>query len=426
MQSVDGLPEMRGRIASGSNADGVQAARIDAVISALPENEASRLAALRWYSIVNTPPEAIFDGLVAIASDLFDVPVAFITLVDERRSFLKAQVGFSEVPADYESSFCRHAILRPDEVLVIPDALASPRFATSPLVTGKPNIRFYAGAPLRTRGGHALGTLAVASPIPRPGALSAREERQMRSLAASIMDALDVRRQGLGTKRAERVAQAHRTREERLRLALKAAGACAWELDPATGVTTWDASALPMFGLPGSVLLHDALKRHVHPGDLPSVLAAIESALDPTSSGRYVVEHRMKSDEATGGEGGSAAGARWFQSQGQAWFDGEGAARRALRLVCITLDITDRHAAAERQDLLVSELNHRVKNTLSIVQSIAEQTRRSTAAGKGAQQRPINAPERRQFHVDFNARLRALASAHDALTREAWRGASLD
>jgi two-component sensor histidine kinase/PAS domain-containing protein len=409
----------------GANGDGRHASDRPGASRAQPVSEPLRLMVLGRYGAVNTPREAIFDGLVAIAADGLDAPIALVTLVDEQRSWLKAQVGLGEPATHCDASFCREAINHPEDVLVVPDALADPRFAAAPMVAGGPRIRFYAAAPLRARGGHVMGTLAVASPMARPGGLSGREERHLRAVAASVMDALDLRRRGLVARRAEKIAQAHRTHEERLRLALKAAGACAWELDPATGETTWDASALPLLGVPGTAGLHDALALHIHPADLPGVLRAIEAALEPTGPGRYMVEHRAKAKVAAWGDADQAPGPRWFQSQGQAWFEGEGEARHAVRLVSITLDITERHAAAERQALLVSELNHRVKNTLSIVQAIAEQTRRSTGRSRG-QQRGLDAPERRQFHVDFNARLRALASAHDALTREAWRGAALD
>ncbi|MDB5316988.1 MAG: domain S-box protein [Rhodospirillales bacterium] len=218
--------------------------------------------------------------------------------------------------------------------------------------------------------------------------------------------------------------QGHSAREERLRLSLEVAGACSWELNPATGVTTWDASAVALLGVPASAGLEDALAYYVHPADLGGVLVAVASALDPAGSGRYATEHRDSSDG--GGRGAfHPAGGRWLESLGQAWFEGEGAARRAVRLVCITVDVTERRAAAERQGLLVAELNHRVKNTLSVVQSIAEQTRRSSEGTPGGYERPPGAPERRRFHADFQARLRALATAHDALTRETWRSAPL-
>jgi two-component sensor histidine kinase len=97
----------------------------------------------------------------------------------------------------------------------------------------------------------------------------------------------------------------------------------------------------------------------------------------------------------------------------------------ATRLVCITVEVTERKAAADRQSLLVAELNHRVKNTLAVVLAIAEQTRRATDGRRlpGPGGAP---PERRRFHSDFQARLLALARAHDLLTQDAWQGAPLD
>lgn len=391
---------------------------------ASPAGEAARLAAVSRYTALDTASEATFNRLAAIAGDLLCAPIALVTLVGDRRLWFKAHIGLNSTAMPRDFSFCRHTILRPNEIMVVPDTLDDPRFSANPMVTGGPHVRFYAGAPLCTHDGHALGTLCVASPEARPGGLSTKEERQLRALATSVMDALELRRLALAAERAAEDAQAHRAQAERLRLSLEVAGACAWELDPSTGVTIWDASAQALLGVPASAGLEDALTYYVRATDRAKVLAAVASALDPAGSGTYATEHRSLSD-ADGGCAAHPAGARWHQSLGQASFEGEGVARRAVRLVCFTVDITASHAAAEQQDLLVAELNHRVKNTLSIVQSIAEQTRRSSEGAPGGYQRPRGAPERRKFHADFQARLRALATAHDALTRETWRRASL-
>ncbi len=363
---------------------------------------------------------------MAIAGRLFNTPIALITLIDDRRQWFKARIGLTVCETHREISFCSHAIVHPDEVMVVPDARADPRFAANPLVTSGPLIRFYAGAPLRTDDGYALGTLCVASPEARPEGLSPAEKMQLSALAASVMDALSLRLRGIGAERAEDAARIHLAREERLRLALEVANACAWELDPATGLTTWDASALQLLGVPDSIGLQEALELFVHPGDVASVLEAVASSLHPGGSGRFKVEHRARSRTATDGSASSPASAVWLHSTGEARFEGTGDGRRAVRLIGLTVDITERHAAAERHRLLVSELNHRVKNTLAVVQSIAEQTRRSAWGRNSGRPRDLETPERRQFHSDFNARLRALATAHDTLTREAWRGASFD
>lgn len=200
--------------------------------------------------------------------------------------------------------------------------------------------------------------------------------------------------------------------EERSNLAFEVAGACAWELDPATGMSTWDTAARTLLCLPETLPFDEAVVSFVHHDDRTSVRTVVASALDPAGNGRYSIEHRAMQAPAS-------AEVRWLQSLGQAYFEGSGPARRPVRLVCVTTDVTQRHAAEERRALLVAELNHRVKNALAVVQALAEQTRRAT------DRRFSPSSERRQFHVAFQSRLLALARAHDLLTREDWEGATL-
>jgi two-component sensor histidine kinase len=382
--------------------------------------EGPRLEALRRYDILDTPPESEFDEVAALAADLLQAPMALVSLVDADRQWSKARVGVDvpTVPRDW--AFCDHALRTGGEPLVVPDAAADPRFADNPLVAGGPRIRFYAGVPLVTPDGQALGTVCVLSPEPRPAGLSPAELRRLSSLAAVAMRVLEVRREALQAARFAAEAEARQVREERLRLALDAAGGCAWELHPLTGLSTWDTAARDLFGVPEVLAFGDALRFFAHPEDARAVEAAVSRALDPAGDGRCAVEHR-------GARPGADGRPRWFRSVGQAWFGAEGSGggrARATRLVCTSIEITEQRAAAERQTLLVAELNHRVKNTLAVVLALAEQTHRATAAATGAG--AATGPEREwRFHADFQARLLALARAHDLLTRKAWQGTSL-
>jgi len=132
----------------------------------LPDNEAARLAALRALAVMDTPPEERFDRLTRLTAALFDVPVALVTLLDADRQWFKSCVGseLRETPRDV--SFCSHAILG-DEVLLVPDALLDARFADSPLVAGPPHVRFYAGVPLSLADGSRVGTLCIVDRRPR-------------------------------------------------------------------------------------------------------------------------------------------------------------------------------------------------------------------------------------------------------------------
>lgn len=133
---------------------------------AIPDNEPDRLAALRELLILDTPPEERLDKIVHFASCEFNVPIALISLIDSNRQWFKARVGLDACETAREISFCGHAILQPD-ILLIPDALADERFADNPLVTGGPMIRFYAGAPLILPSGFAIGTLCLIDTVPR-------------------------------------------------------------------------------------------------------------------------------------------------------------------------------------------------------------------------------------------------------------------
>jgi diguanylate cyclase (GGDEF)-like protein len=131
-----------------------------------PEDEAARLAALHRLDVLDTPPEDRFDRITRIARHLFDVPIALISLVDGDRQWFKSRAGLDACETPRDISFCGHAILGED-ILLVRDAQADARFVDNPLVTGEPNIRFYAGYPLRGPGGQMLGTLCLIDHVPR-------------------------------------------------------------------------------------------------------------------------------------------------------------------------------------------------------------------------------------------------------------------
>ena len=154
-------------------------------------NERERLEALRRYGILDTLPEPDFDDLASLAARICGTPTALITLVDADRQWFKARVGLEATQTSRDVAFCAHAILNSD-LLVVPDATADQRFATNPLVTGPPHIRFYAGAPLMTPDGHALGTLCVIDQVPRQ--LTPEQAEALRALSRQVVAELELRR----------------------------------------------------------------------------------------------------------------------------------------------------------------------------------------------------------------------------------------
>ncbi|MDX6657627.1 MAG: hypothetical protein QOH62_2420 [Solirubrobacteraceae bacterium] len=158
----------------------------------LPPDEEARLKALRDLDVLDSEPEEAFDDLVRRAADATGAPVAVITLVDEARQWFKARVNLEMEATDRDLSFCAHAILQPDDLTVVRDTLEDQRFADNLLVTEDPSIRFYAGAPVTTADGHAVGTICVIDTAPR--GLSDEQADALRALAREVSRQLEQRR----------------------------------------------------------------------------------------------------------------------------------------------------------------------------------------------------------------------------------------
>jgi len=156
----------------------------------LPPNEVARLQALRDYAILDTAPEQAFDRITRLAATVFAVPIAIVSLVDAERQWFKSSVGLDVCETHWDVAFCPHAILT-EEVMIVPDTAADPRFAANPLVTGAPHIRFYAGAPLRTASGFHLGTLCIIDRVPRE--FGAAQAAMLADFAAIVSEAMEER-----------------------------------------------------------------------------------------------------------------------------------------------------------------------------------------------------------------------------------------
>lgn len=162
--------------------------------------EAERQREVDLYRIVDSLPEAAYDDIARLASMLCDAPTALVSLIDRERQWFKARVGLEATETLREDAFCDHAIRTPDRIMEVPDATQDPRFRDNPLVTGDVGIRFYAGMPLVTPGGAAIGTVCVIDDQPRT--LDDRQRAALESLARLTMNLMEGRRRELELQRA--------------------------------------------------------------------------------------------------------------------------------------------------------------------------------------------------------------------------------
>ncbi len=151
----------------------------------LPANETARLETLHRSGLLDSLPEQAYDDITLLASHICQTPMALMSLIDSDRQWFKSKVGFEAEQTPLETSFCAHAILSPGELMIVPDARLDARFADNPAVTMGAKVRFYAGAPLVTAQGHALGSLCVVDNRPRQ--LNDTQKQALEALARQVM-----------------------------------------------------------------------------------------------------------------------------------------------------------------------------------------------------------------------------------------------
>ena len=314
-----------------------------------PHYEAARLASLRAYEILGTPPEPAFDDLTALASRMLTCPLSMITLVDRDRLWIKSKVGLAIAETPREGSFCAHTVAS-REVLVVHDAVADPRFSAGALVRAA-GVGSYAGAPLIAPSGFALGTLAVMDFRPRDPSLE--EIDSLRILAGQVVAQLELRRNrrarpavrwpGSGfwdwdlangalkqTALEELMAGA-----ERLSIAEKAAGFGIWEMDLSGDEVILSAGAAALSGLPPMAMrAKDAeLDRRIHPDDQPHARAVVDQAI--AGDGTFQTEFRVRMADGS---------YRWRRSQGHV----KRVAGQPDRIIGAIVEINDEKEMIER------------------------------------------------------------------------------
>ncbi len=271
--------------------------------------ESERLAALDWLEVLDTPPEPLFDCLTELAAQTFNTPIALISLVGRARQWFKASVGLDVDQTTLDVSFCLHTI-GSDNVFVIGDAAADARFRNNPLVTGPPEIRFYAGAPLIMPGGYRVGTVCVIDTVAR--AITDADASRLRALADIVMQSLLLRRD---SRERERIAIVAAQQTKLLKLAEDMAGVGTWSWDVAGDRTKWSDQVYRIHGYEPLVeppSLQGVLARY-HPDDAKLLAAHVQRAVAegvdyalkarvywPDRSERYVIARGACRKDANG------------------------------------------------------------------------------------------------------------------------------
>lgn len=202
----------------------------------VPEYDEERLEVLDAFALMDSSPEREYDHIVQLASRIFDAPIVLVSLVHRHRQFFKARVGLDVGETGRDVSFCTFSIMGKD-VFIVGDATEDERFQSNDLVTGYPNIRFYAGAPLITASGHALGSLCVIDNQPR-STFSPRDCVVLQDLAQMVIERMELRQ-------SERVSLESRRRFTNITSTSPDAIICA---NSKNSITSWNAAAEALFG----------------------------------------------------------------------------------------------------------------------------------------------------------------------------------
>jgi diguanylate cyclase (GGDEF)-like protein/PAS domain S-box-containing protein len=304
------------------------------MVTSAPDEQA-RLNALKSYAILDTPRETDFDLLTRLLAQICETPIATVTFVDERRQWFKSTVGLDIVETDRALAFCAHAI-GGAELFVVPDARSDPRFAHHPAVRGQPGVRFYAGMPLVTSDGFALGTVCVVDYVPRT--LTATQAEALSTLARQVMVSLEYRRQR------HLFENSARESAERLRHLEKSITAALWDWDLESDDIRWSDGIQTLFGVP----LHElgsgcsSWNDRIHPDDKEQVLQRIRAAIDGQGES-WAGEYRFRRQD------GSYA---HLLDRGFVIRNGEG---RAVRMVGSVTDHTARKQSELQRDKLHKE-----------------------------------------------------------------------
>ena len=304
-----------------------------------PPDESDRIGALLRYRILDSPSEQPFDDLAFLASEICGTPIALVSLVDSERQWFKARVNFDQSETPREVAFCAHAILG-DDVFVVPDTRTDQRFASNPMVVGEPRVRFYAGAPLVTSDGYALGTLCVMDKKPRQ--LTPDQTEALRALSRQVVTELELRRRL--TLEREEAEEVRHEQEETLRVLVSQMPAVLWTVDKDLRFTAAMGAGLKSLETPPGGLKGMSLFAYFKTTD---------PELQPIAAHRRALEGESNSYEIQW-QG------RAFQAHVEPLRDADGAIRGVLG---VAFDVTERRESQQDLQRSVALLNATIDAT---------------------------------------------------------------
>jgi PAS domain S-box-containing protein len=316
---------------------------LETLAPASPPNETDRLEALTQYRVLDTPPEQAFDDLALLASQICGTPVALVSLVDADRQWFKSRINFEPAQTAREIAFCAHAILGKD-LFVVPDAANDPRFSANPLVAGEPGIRFYAGAPLVTEEGFALGTLCVMDRKPRM--LTLAQAAALRALSRRVVSELELRRR-ISVER-EEAGEAIHEKEEALGMVLSQMPAIFWTVDRQLRFTE---------SMGAGRKLLDPRVPDVIGTTLFAYFKTTDPAFEPIAAHRRALEGESTTYEI-------AWKGRTLQAHVEPFREGDGSIRGVLG---VAFDITERKDAEEELRRSLALLNATIDSTADAI-----------------------------------------------------------
>ena len=310
-------------------------------IDIIPENELQRLEVLKRYKILDTPPEDAFNNIARLATQIFNVPISLISLVDSEEVFFKANVGMGNTKSTSRGiSLCSLALLDP-EVTVFENAPKEPCLLTNPLVAGEFGLKFYAGAPLITHDGFLIGTMCIVDKITKEFTLKDREI--LKGLAAIVMDEIELRLSAIGVEQDK----------EMLRMATDAAKLGTWHLDIKANEFIPSPRLKQLFGYGhDEIMSYEAALNAIPQEYREDVKMAIE--LTTNNGSKYDIEHPVNDVKNNK--------LRWIKAIGKLYNSASG---EPSHFSGALWDITERKLDDNRKNDFIAMVSHELKTPLT-------------------------------------------------------------